>query len=404
MALLKSLPKTLRIHFVPVPDYADRILPMLDFAQGDLLTQLSVALKRTGGISVPSASFREELVPDHLKTNFLVLGEDQRVIDRGRDLSALKQKHSKDAGQSFKQIASEAYLLTGCHEWTFGDIPVTFDGNHEGSRVFGYPALVDEGQSVGLRILEAREEAQLVHEGGLARLLALSLAKDLKYIRKNLRVDAAAELAYGRLTTHPFLYKDLGKERALREDIVARLLAATYLEDQVEIRDFASFSERMEAHRKELMMRSDEMGAVAQKIMQLHAEVLRNLEKIPDGKIKEDVRFQLSRMIYLGFWVKTPWAQIREFPRYLTAIQHRLQKAGQDPGRDARQRLDLEPFQRAFWTMIEKYHGRRVPERHPFRWKLEEFRVSLFAQQLKTAYPISAKRMEEALKTLEPQV
>jgi ATP-dependent helicase HrpA len=306
IALLKSLPKTLRIHFVPVPDYADRILPMLDFAQGDLLAQLSSALKRTGGISVPTASFREELVPDHLKTNYLVLAEDQRVIDRGRDLSALKQKHSKDAGQSFKQIASEAYLMTGCHEWTFGDVPVTFDGSHEGSRVFGYPALVDEGPSVGLRILEAREEAQLVHEGGLARLLALSLAKDLKYIRKNLRVDAAAELAYGRLGAHPLFYKDLGKERALRDDVVARLLAATYLEDQVEIRDFASFSERMEAHRKELMVRSDEMGAIAQKIMQLHAEVLRSLDKAPDGKIKEDVLFQLSRMIYLGFWIKTP--------------------------------------------------------------------------------------------------
>ena len=404
IALLKSLPKTLRIHFVPVPDYADRILPMLDFGQGDLLTQLSVALKRTGGISVPAGSFREELVPDHLKTNYLVLGEDQRVMDRGRNLSALKQKHSKDAGQSFKQIASEAYLMTGCHEWSFGNIPVTFDGTHEGSRVFGYPALVDEGQSVGLRILEAREEAQLVHEGGLARLLALNLAKDLKYIRKNLRVDAPAELAYGRLPAHPLFYSDLGKERALRDDVVARLLAAVYLEDQPEIRDAATFTQRMETYRKELMLRSDEMGAVAQKIMQGYAEVHRSLDNLADGKIKDDLRFQLSRMIYLGFWIKTPWAQIREFPRYLTAIQHRLQKAVQDPARDARQRLELEPFQKAFWVMIEKYHGRRVPERHPFRWKLEEFRVSLFAQQLKTAYPISAKRMEEALKSLEPPV
>lgn len=402
IALLKSLPKTLRIHFVPVPDFADRILPMLDFAQGDLLTQLSVALKRTGGISVPAGSFREELVPDHLKANYLVLGEDQRVIDRGRDLSALKQKHSKKAGQSFKQIASEAYLMTGCHEWVFGDLPITFDGNHEGSRVFGYPALVDEGQSVGLRILESREEAQLVHEGGLARLLALNLSKDLKYIRKNLRVDASAELAYGRLCAHPLLYPDLGKERVLRDDVVARLLASVFLEDQPEIRDASTFTHRMESHRKELMLRSDEMGVVAQKVMQLYSEGLRSLDKIPEGKIKDDVRYQLSRMIYLGFWIKTPWSQIREFPRYLTAIQHRLEKAGQDPGRDARQRLELEPFQKAFWTMIEKYQGRRVPERHAFRWRLEEFRVSLFAQQLKTAYPISAKRMEEALKTLEP--
>ncbi len=400
IALLKALPKTLRIHFVPVPDYADRIIPMLDFGRGDLLDQLSVALKRTGGISVPKASFREELVPDHLKANYLVLGDDQRVIDRGRDLSALKSKHSQEAGKSFKQIASEAYLKTGCHAWDFGELPLTFDGQHDGSRVYGYPGLVDEGDSVGLRILESREEAQLVHEAGVARLLALTLAKDLKYIRKNLRVDAQAELAYARLSAHPFLYKDLGRERNLRDDVVTRLLAGVFLEDQGEIRSEAAFQDRLNVCRKDLMVRSDEMGAIAQKIMQTYGEVVRALETFHDVRVREDVRNQLDRLVYLGFWIKTPWSQIREFPRYLTAILHRLQKAAQDPARDVRQSLEIEPFQKAFWQMIEKYQGRRVPERHPFRWRLEEFRVSLYAQQLKTAYPISAKRMSEALATI----
>jgi ATP-dependent helicase HrpA len=402
ITLLKSLPKTLRIHFVPVPDYADRILPMLDFAEGDLLQQLSLALKRTGGIAVPVSAFREELVPDHLKTNFLVLGEDQRVMDRGRDLEVLKQKHSKDAGKTFKQIASEAYLKTGGKEWIFGDLPLSIDGEHDGSRVFGYPGLVDEGESVGLRILESREEAQLVHEGGLARLMALALSKDLKYIRKNLRVDAVGELGYARLALHPFLYKDLGKERALRDDLLTRLLAGIFLEDQPEIRTEAEFNQRLEAHRKNLVSSADEMGGVAQKIMQIYAEVARALENTRDARVRDDIRQQLDRMIYLGFWIKTPWAQIREFPRYLTAALHRIQKAQQDPGRDARQRQEIEPFQKAFWSMIEKYQGRRIPERHPFRWKLEEFRVSLFAQQLKTAYPISSKRMSESLKTIDP--
>lgn len=400
VALLKSLPKTLRIHFVPVPDYVDRILPMLDFAEGDLLQQLSSALKRTGGIAVPLSAFREELVPDHLKTNFLVLGEDQRVMDRGRDLGALQTKHSKDAGKTFRQIASEAYLKTGCQAWVFGDLPLTFDGEHDGSRVFGYPALVDEGETVGLRILESREAAQLIHEGGVARLLAIMLSKDLKYIRKNLRVDAMAEMAYGRLSHHDFLYKDLGKERALRDDIVTRLLAGVFLEDQPEIRNEGDFLARMESRRKALVVSADEMGAVAQKIMQLHSEIVQALGKVMDVKVRDDVRQQLDRMVYLGFWIKTPWTQIRDFPRYLTAIQHRLQKAQQDPARDARQRSEIEPYQKAFWQMIEKFQGRRIPERQAFRWKLEEFRVSLFAQQLKTAYPISAKRMEEALKTL----
>jgi ATP-dependent helicase HrpA len=101
-------------------------------------------------------------------------------------------------------------------------------------------------------------------------------------------------------------------------------------------------------------------------------------------------------MLYRGFWLVTPYQFIREMPRYLKALIHRLDKAPQDPLRDLKQFREVGPFQERYWQAVKTGRGRIVPERDAFRWILEEFRVSLFAQQLKTPYPVSAKRMEEA--------
>ena len=399
-SILKSLPKTYRIHFVPIPEYVDRILPMLDFGKGDLFEQISLALKKTGGIQVPVSAFREALVPDHLKMNFLVLGEGQVVLDRGRDLKELKLRHGADAGSSFRQIASEACLVSGLKDWSFGDLQEYFEGEVDGQRVFGYPALHDEGGSVAYRIFETPLEASLAHEIGLARLLALSLGKELKYFTKNLGVDAQAELAYGRLGAHPYLYPELGVGRILREDLLLRMLASTFLEGLPIIRSREAFELRVSERKKDLPEMSLRMGPVLQNVMVSLVEIERKLQKIRAPAMIEDVRGQLGLMIYSGFLIRTPWSQIREFPRYLAAVAYRIEKASHDSGRDARQQAEIRLFQDAFWDPLRKASAFRVPERESFRWSLEEFRVSLFAQQLKTAYPVSAKRMQEGLRAL----
>ena len=398
VALIKSLPKTLRIHFVPVPDHADRVLPMLDYGQGAFYTQLSGALKKTGGIAVSTQSFREELLPEHLRMNFAVVNEANQVIDRSRNLDELKSRHAVDAGKNFQQLARQAYLHTGSRTWDFGSLPVCFDGEHDGQKVYGFPAVVDEGETVGVRVFETPGAASSQQELGLARLFRLTLAKDLKYLKKNLAVNAQAELIYQKLPSHPFLYEDLASAGDLREDLLDRLMAALFLEGQSDLRSGDAFEARLREHRAELVLKAEEMAKTAQALMLAYSEAQVRLKVCRTATVKNDLEDQLSRMLYRGFWLVTPYLRIREMPRYLKALIHRLDKVQQDPLRDLKQFRELEPFLGSYWKAVKNGHGRVIPERDNLRWMLEEFRVSLFAQQLKTPYPVSAKRMAEACK------
>jgi ATP-dependent helicase HrpA len=398
VALIKSLPKTWRIHFVPVPDFADRVIPMLDFGRGALLAEVSNALRKVGGHGVPLDAFHEDTLPVHLRMNFAVVDEFNKVIDRSRDLGELKSRRSAEAGKNFRDLAEQAYLHTGCRAWTFGDLPERFEGRHDGQMIYGFPALVDEGETVGVRVFDTPEEARRRQELGLARLFRLALTKELKYLKKNLAVNAQAELLYRQLPSHPFLYAALESGRELREDLLDRLMGALFLEGRPDIRGAKDFEQRLQNHKGELVLKADEMSRTAQTLLQLYGEAQAKLKSRPAGPAKQDMQDQLTLLVYAGFWITTPYTQIKEMPRYLKAVLHRLEKSAQDPLRDQKQYGELAPFWQRYWTAVKTAQGKRAPENDVFRWQLEEFRVSLFAQTLKTPYPVSAKRLEEAWK------
>ncbi|BBA36635.1 ATP-dependent helicase HrpA [Methylocaldum marinum] len=398
VALIKSLPKTLRIHFVPAPEHADRVLPMLDYGHGSFYGQLSSALKKTGGIAVSLDSFREDVLPVHLRMNFAVVDEFKAVIDRSRDLNDLKARHSADANKNFQQLARQAYLHTGCKSWSFGELPQCFDGRHDGQTIYGFPATVDEGETVGVRVFDTPEEASRQQERGLVRLFRLALVKELKYLKRNLALNAQAEFLYRQMPAHPFLYPDLKTGRELREDLLDRVMGVLFLEGQPDIRDRDEFEKRLGDRKAEMVLKAEEMARTAQAVLQLYAEVQAKLKMRPTRPVKQNILEQLELLLYSGFWITTPYAQIREIPRYLKAMLHRIEKSDQDPQRDQKQFKEIELFWGRYWSAVKAARGRSVPERDAFRWKLEEFRVSLFAQQLKTPYPVSAKRLEEAWK------
>lgn len=400
IALIKSLPKTWRIHFVPVPDYVDRILPMLDFGRGDLLTAISLALRKVGGHSVPVNAFREDMLPVHLRMNFTVVDEYNKVIDRSRELSVLKSRRSGEARQNFSAIARQVYLYTGCKDWSFGDLPQHFEGHHDGVMIYGFPAMVDEGDSVGIRVFDTHDEAANKHPLGLARLFRLCLAKELKYIKKNLIIDVQAERLYRQISAHPFLYADLKQDRDLREDVLDRLMGALFLEGKPDIRNAVEFQERLKTYQGELVLKADEMSRTSTILLQSLGEIQNRL-KTARCVALPDIKEQLELLIYSGFWVTTPYMQIKEIPRYLKAALNRLEKSAQDPQRDQKLYQELQPFLKWYWSAIKDSKGKIMPECQNFRWMLEEFRVSLFAQTLKTPYPVSSKRLEEAWKQLE---
>jgi ATP-dependent helicase HrpA len=390
-ALIKNLPKTLRKHFVPVPEYAAQALQRLNRQEPILTRTLGQALHAITGVRIPDDAWSEEGLTLHLRMNYAVLNESSVVIDRSRSLEELKRKHALLGVQSFTAIAADVLSLSGCRGWEFGEIAQQI----QTPQVQGFSGLVDEGETVGLRIFDTAEAARLSHEQGLVRLFRLAMNKELKYLRKNLPFTPAIELAYRQLPLHPFRGEENKREYDLRDDTLDRIMATLFVEGAEDIRSEAAFNARLTAVRSELVPTGNAVAASISENLTQYAALSAKMGKLP-GTGAADIQQQLALLLYRGFLTQTPYSALKEIPRYLKALSFRMEKAPQDPLRDQKLLQELAPYLKAYWDRVTQGKETTLPERDAFRWMLEELRVSLFAQSLKTAYPVSAKRIKEA--------
>jgi ATP-dependent helicase HrpA len=396
VALIRGLPKAIRKRFVPAPDYADRCLALIAHPQGSLHAALGQALRRIGNLPLPDEVWKDVPLPPHLQMNFRLVDERCVVIAHSRDLNALQQAYGKQAVQEFQTLTSHQRHITGRRDWDFGDLPRTLEMERQGNVIRAFPALVDEGETVGVGMFDTDEEAQAQHSQGLLRLYRQALARELKYLKRNLSVNAAQELVYRQLPAHPLV----GAEAPvgdLREDLLDRTVETLFLADPDPIRSREAFIGRLQARRAALVPSANEIADTVSDVLSRYGEIRKKFgtRENADATI-EDVREQLDLMVYAGFVRATPFPPIKAMPRYLKAIQYRLEKAAYDQGRDLKQLSQLRPLWNAYWKTVQVSRGNLRPELDAFRWSLEEFRISLFAQTLKTAYPVSSKRLEEA--------
>lgn len=395
-ALIKSLPKTMRKHFVPVPQTVEQCLEIEPDATGLLYDWLSGRLRKLTGESVPLNAWNLDLVPEHLQMNYRVIDEAGQLLDFGRDLKALQQKYHVDAGRSFDRLAANELNHTGCVQWAFDDLPETKQFIQDGQTFIGYPAIIDEGDSVGVKMLDTADKAAVQHRAGLVRLYRLALRKDLKYLEKTVKAPAEMELAYQRLTAHPLL--EGGDAQSFGDDLLYLIVNAVFVRDAA-VRSQAAFEQRLTAHKGELLAFAAEAAEKVRQTLQQYLAVNAKLAKLPaQDEAVADVKQQLAYLLYRGFLRNTPYEQLRHFPRYLQAVEYRLDKLFQDKPKDTQKMREVGRFQTNYWKSVVKRAKNAVvlPEQEAFRWMLEEFRVSLFAQQLKTAYPVSVQRLEKA--------
>jgi len=391
-ALVRSLPKQLRVHFVPVPDAVARALPLLERGIGSLYAQLADALLRTGGVPVPRDAFREDLLPPHLRMNFVLLDEADKVIARSRSLAALREKY---AGTSQQHYAKQSQLTTGARTWVFGELPEKQAASSGSRQQLGYPALVDEGDSVGLRVFATPAEARISHERGCARLIRIVMARDFKSYRRDLPVNVQGEMVYRALAQHPLLNPELVAGRDLREDLLDRLVMTVFLEGRPPLRNESAFDARIAELRGGTGMPAQEISRGVQALLEKLGRIQAALPKATPAAAA-DIRAQLAWLAPAGFLLVTPWERLKEFPRYLQALEQRLEKLARDPRRDAQLAAEIAPLESRYRERVKAERGLRPPGGDEFRWLLEEFRVSLFAQQLKTRVPISARRLQDA--------
>ncbi|EAP98609.1 ATP-dependent helicase HrpA [Janibacter sp. HTCC2649] len=406
VALLKSLPKATRRHFVPTPDHARAALAGADPSSGEAFTdELARVLRSRVGVTIPTAEWDWERVADHLRITFSVEGPGGRVIARGKDLDELRPK-SQGAVRQGMAKAGASIERSGLTEWSVEEVPSTFEGRSGGHTIQGHPALVDEGSSVSLRVLDHAGSALAAHRAGVRRLLLLNTTAPWKRVLA--RLSNAQKLALGQ---NPH-----GSVPALLEDCLAAAVDSIVAElgdgqgHGGVVRTKAEFETAHAAVRAHVVTRVLLVIEAVEPVLALATDVRRRLDSLGASAVRNslavtlaDVRAQLDGLIRPGFVADSGLDRLPHLQRYLRAMLQRLEKAATNP-REAQLQTQIDAIETAYADLLDALPptGRRAPAVTDIAWMIEELRVSLFAQALGTAHPVSEKRVRAAIAAVSP--
>ncbi|MBF0281848.1 MAG: ATP-dependent RNA helicase HrpA [Zetaproteobacteria bacterium] len=401
-ALIKALPKGMRKHFVPVPQYAEAVVERLTFAQGHLLMGLSQQLKIITGVDVPLLQWQPDQLPNHLRINFRILAEKGRVLAESTDLPRLQQRFSKVLTQTIaRDDLITAFEKSGLKQWgsdtALGDIPEHIEHRQGGLLLRRYPALVDEGESVALRLFETESLAMQHHRQGVLRLLMLQMHQQVAMLQKNMPGLKSMMLHYAAF----------GNAQDLCRDIIHTAFHAQFLQDGVP-RTALVFEACLEAGRGGLMTMAQRIAQGVVTALEANHTLQRDIAMIKAEQLKpviQSIQSQVQALIYPGFVAQTPSMMLQHFPRFIEAARLRLQKAGRNR-HDAALQAEVDKFYQLYQQRSAdlQQRGLMQDELMAFRWLIEELRVSLFAQELKTAQPVSVKRLQQHWELLRQRV
>lgn len=392
--LIKSLPKTLRKKLVPVPDSVRDCLAHVQNSNGPLFKVLSEYLFKTRGVEISPSEWRQEALPDYLRVNVKVVDDTGVVLAAGRDMTRIKAVLRHHTADFFSALDSKDYSRDGLTSWSFGDLPREIEVKHNGKTVTAYPAIIDKGDSVSLRPLDTKEKADLETHKGVHRLFMFALAKEIKYLRKHLPDIEEIGL----------LYASIGAIEEIRADIIHATVERAFLSGAEEIRTEQRFLTVKQSGQKRLISVANGLCGLALNIMRLYQAVHSLLDN-GDGpyrtRVFADIQTQLAGLIYPGFIQNTPTNWLNCYPRYLEAIKLRLKKLDQSPQKDEKKSAELKGLMESYQRLKQEGRNRDMEdELQSLHWQLQELRVSLYAQELKTVTTVSVKRLAQQIDAL----
>ncbi|MCA1324749.1 ATP-dependent RNA helicase HrpA [Herbaspirillum sp. alder98] len=435
--LLKSLPQKLRRHCVPLPDYAAGFCERMDerkiFGRGNLIDAIIADIRDQITILVKASDFKQETLPAHHAMNFKIIDEHGRQLEMGRNLAALQAEFGGQARQQFQKLAEQVAIAprddaapaprsapvtqaatakaapahlpdqapaasgqyANLTTWSFGELPelleITRGTGKQAQTLIGFPALVDRKTHCDLEVFDDPAEAARFHYAGLRRLFSLQMKEQLKYLEKN--IPGLQQMG--------MQFMGLGSQEELREQILNAGLERAFLQEPLP-RNSGEFNQRRDEGKARL-------GLLVNEIARLCAQVLAEYHSLPKklqgvkahAAAAADMQAQLAQLVGKRFVAETDYANLSHYPRYLKAINVRLDKLRADPARDTRLLADWNlvalPYQRG----LKERAGRADPKMTEFRWMLEELRVSLYAQELRTPMPVSVKRLQKVWESMQ---
>ncbi len=391
--LVKSLPQKLRRHCVPVPEFAAAFCAAAKPSDTPLLQALARYVREQKQIDVPLDAFRLEQLPAHLLMNFRVVDEHGRQLGMSRNFAQLRgewaPKQTVVAPAATAKTVAPQPKSNGERyaDWRFGDFRPTRDELRAGQTITVFNALVDEGDAVSLQSFDTQDAARAAHRLGLRRLFQLALKEQVKYLEKNLPGLQAMAMQW-----LPF---------GSQQDLQRQILAVTF--------DRCCLNEPWPESEKDFAARCKEAKArlnlVAQEIARLVGAVLAEHQALQKalpgfkahGQATQDIRSQCDWLLGKEWVARTPYERLQHLPRYLKAINVRLEKLRGNPARDAQNMAQMNPLLQQWQRRISARQGEADARLDDFGWMLQELRVSLFAQELKTPVIVSVKRLEKML-------
>jgi ATP-dependent helicase HrpA len=412
---------------VPLPEYAARFFERnedpLRFGRGDLIDALIADIHAQTGVRVMTTDFKLETLPAHLFMNFKVVDEHGRQLDMGRNLATLQAEMGGQARQSFqrmaettpaagqasaKPLAAQAQAQapakgkpapaaapaaptahTNITGWTFGELPELLEITQGKITLIGFPALVDKGTHCDLEVFDDPNVAARTHRIGLRRLFALQFKDQLKFAEKN--VPGLQQMG--------MQFMSVGTPEELREQIVNKAIEIACLQDPLP-HDAASFNKRRDEGKGRIGLLINETARLAGQILAEFHGLPKRLQGLPPA-VASDMQAQLQGLVHKRFIAETEYSQLAHFPRYLKAMNVRLEKLRANPARDAQLMAEWQTAATQFQRTVKNQPLKNLdPRMIEFRWMLEELRVSLFAQELRTPMPVSSKRLQKVWESM----
>jgi ATP-dependent helicase HrpA len=392
IGLIKSLPKNLRKHFVPVPDVVDKILAALTPDNKPLSEALSLQLKRLTGVDVLKEAWLETSVDDYYRFNIHVVDDKGKIIASGRELAPLREKYRERVQQNIQSAATDIER-DNITSWDFADLPQAIQLPRGGISIRAYPALIDKQSSVALQVLDNPFRALDVTQRGISRLVFLSLNQTVKYLQKELLKGQEVALTLA----------GIGNREQVADDLIMAAIKHLALADLQQLpRSAAAFEATVNKVKEQLIVQAQELASHLIASLKLLVDIKKQLKQQKNMLMLaftiSDINQQLAQLFYPGLVYKTPPQWLAQYPKYMRAIQQRLEKALLNPQKDKLQLAEVAPHWQRLVDYLVKEGEYRLGQNNElleYRWWIEELRVSLFAQTLKTQVPVSDKRLDK---------
>lgn len=386
--LIKALPKALRRVCVPVPDF---VTGFLEQAQHDkaLMPALAEYIQKQTSLKLAVADFDLSAVTEHLMMNFSVVDEKGRELGMGRDWNALKAQLGSAAQLTFRSN-SPSIEKTGLKQWDFGDLPKTLTFSKDGHQLTGYPALEDNKDHVAVKLFDTETMAQKAHCMGVCRLMRFELKEQMKQLEKGLP----------QFNQYALLLRNLISPDDLREEMLLAISERAFIGEDDLPRTNAEFMNLKQRARTRLPAVVDASSRLATNIAQEYQALTQKLNTLPTnmGRIKKEIEEQLAMLLPKRFFSQTPWERLQHLPRYIKAMKLRLDKYPSSIDRDAKSAQNVQMVWQRWQDKVSnlrKANAEISEGLADYRWLIEELRVSLFAQELKTPFPVSVKRLDK---------